>query len=194
MGELRLAVAVFLRAVQPHGKVTHRTACFEDLLQKKSNRSVGRKDFRHAEAHQLHAALAQKFFQGAGGDNQIAVAAEHQHRLFELIEQALEITQLLAQQVHLGNHHAELVRLRLRTRSLRRRFILAARQGVQHPGHIAQRLESEVGEDQRNQNGCDDRERGNHRRLLQLRQDVAADQRRKDHHADEQVRALSFRP
>ena len=39
----------------------------------------------------------------------MTVAAKHQDGLFQLIEQALEIPQLLSEQVYFGNHDAEFI-------------------------------------------------------------------------------------
>src|SRR5262249_9770751 len=127
------------------------------------------------------------------GDNQVAVGAKNQHCLFELVEQALEISELLTEQVHLGHHHTELIFSSLQLRHAALGFVLPAGQMIQHLGYVAQGLEGEIGEDQRDQDRPEDREQGDYNGSFQLRQYFAADQRRKDHNTDEQDRTLPLR-
>ena len=159
------------RSVPPrnrHAPVADRPAGLRRLRQHQPQRGVGRKDFRQRQPHQIGAHLAQEFLHRSRRYHQPAVAPEHQHRVFQLIQQPLEVpaqigkielrpAQLLPQQADFASHHAELVRARARHRGDRGRIVFPRRHQVEQVPQPSQRPERDDRKQQR------DTERARHR-------------------------------
>ena len=139
------------------------------LCQHQPQRGVGRENLWQGAAHQVGAHFAQKLLDRAGSHYQAPIASEHQHRVFQLIEQPFEVAaqigkielraaKLLTQQVHLGGHDAEFILAGAGDRLQGVRVVFARGHQVEHVAQPAQRTK---GNDRKQQR---DAKRTGHRR------------------------------
>ena len=121
------------------------------LRHQQAERGGGRKDLGHRLPGKIGALAAEKFLDGAGGEDQAEFAIENEDGVLQVLQQVVDVAaqvgdfvlraaQALAEQIDLGGHHRELVGGGL-VGGQDFGLVFAAGHPIEHVADVAQRAE-----------------------------------------------------